>query len=283
MRKDSCDRMSDYNGYMWENRVCGYNDSILWAFCQLNCSEPSPNCPNNYIDGFYYNLPNCYFRPNTTGSTVYPADEQTCQSPWVAIDKLYYYLITTPFANVSSAVDGCKRSDPRATLPDFRDLAQWKAVLNYLVQIPMDSRPSTRHRIYPLGVTQVSSGKWQDTKGNWVFSDWLPYYPDTSDPNKKCVMIVDYNGYMWENRVCGYNDSILWAFCQLNCSEPNPNCPNNYIDGFYYNLPNCYFRPNTTGSSVFVTDAIRACRDFDPRSHLPFYPNATNNSILANL
>uniref|UniRef100_A0A915KUX2 C-type lectin domain-containing protein n=1 Tax=Romanomermis culicivorax TaxID=13658 RepID=A0A915KUX2_ROMCU len=150
--------------------------------CQVDPSLPMP--PSNNINGSIISSPSA-----------------TCQSPWVAIDKLYYYLITTPFANVSSAVDGCKRSDPRATLPDFRDLTQWKAVLNYLVQIPIDSRPSTRHRIYPLGYKQVSPGQWRDTKGNWVFSDWLPYYPDNSDLSKNCVMIVDYNGYMWENRM----------------------------------------------------------------------------------
>uniref|UniRef100_A0A915HGD0 C-type lectin domain-containing protein n=1 Tax=Romanomermis culicivorax TaxID=13658 RepID=A0A915HGD0_ROMCU len=279
--------------------------------CQVDPSLPMPE--NNNLNG-----------------TIISTSSETCSSPWVRIDKLYYYFINNTFSNVASAVDACKNLDPRATLPEFRDWIQWKAILNYLTfqlmknvsngnglwwfvggygtaanrssfywyrnvlgypetypildtfwtadepnnyiyneefilsintlllndlparKIPMNSQPSTRHRMYPLGVTQVSPGKWQDTKGNWVFSDWLPYYPDTSDPNKNCVMIVDYNGYMWENRVCGYNDSILWAFCQLNCSEPSPNCPNNYIDGFYYNLPNCYFRPNTTGSTVYV-------------------------------
>uniref|UniRef100_A0A915JH41 Uncharacterized protein n=1 Tax=Romanomermis culicivorax TaxID=13658 RepID=A0A915JH41_ROMCU len=60
-------------------------------------------------------------------------------------------------------------------------------------------------------------------------------------------------------------------------------CPPGYINGSSYNLPYCYFRPNTTASSVYSTDAIRACRNFDARSHLPFFPNITNGSILANL
>uniref|UniRef100_A0A915L5R6 Uncharacterized protein n=1 Tax=Romanomermis culicivorax TaxID=13658 RepID=A0A915L5R6_ROMCU len=66
-------------------------------------------------------------------------------------------------------------------------------------EISMVAKPSARHKRFPLGVSQVSPGRWQDVNGNWVFSDWLPYYPDQTDPNKNCVTIVDYNGYMWEN------------------------------------------------------------------------------------
>uniref|UniRef100_A0A915IUX9 Uncharacterized protein n=1 Tax=Romanomermis culicivorax TaxID=13658 RepID=A0A915IUX9_ROMCU len=83
--------------------------------------------------------------------------------------------------------------------------------------------------------------------------------------------------------LAGVNETTSAASMSKLAISSGHSCPPGHIDGSLYNLPNCYFRPNTTASSVFVTDAIRACRDFDPRSHLPFYPNATNSSILANL
>uniref|UniRef100_A0A915HGY9 Uncharacterized protein n=1 Tax=Romanomermis culicivorax TaxID=13658 RepID=A0A915HGY9_ROMCU len=74
--------------------------------------------------------------------------------------------------------------------------------------------------------------------------------------------------------------SILYVLVTL-CSSQN--CPKGYVNGSSYNLPYCYIRPKTTANVVYVTDAIRACRDSDARSHLPFFPNNTNSSVLASL
>uniref|UniRef100_A0A915IX92 Uncharacterized protein n=1 Tax=Romanomermis culicivorax TaxID=13658 RepID=A0A915IX92_ROMCU len=118
------------SSFYWYRNILGYPETVttldsFWADGQ----------PNNMNGEFFLGV--------------------TCQSPWVAIDKLYYYLITTPFANVSSAMDGCKRMDPRATLPDFRDLTQWKASLDLIEKTSLGVSKCQLIHDHRLGIESI--------------------------------------------------------------------------------------------------------------------------------